>query len=76
VREFHQAGANAENAVYGNAGSGRICYATNTILTIIWIISIGIPSNMTEYKELSTDRIQVFIDLWSEVFTRLTGTFW
>ena len=28
---------------------------------------------MAEYNELSTGRIQVFIDLWSRVFTRLTG---
>ena len=40
VREFHQAGTNAENAVYGNTDAGRI---------------------------------QVFIDLWSRVFTGLTG---
>ena len=73
VREFHQAGTNVENADYGNVGSGRICYATKTILTTIWIIFIGIPSNMAEYNELSTGRIQVFIDLWSKVFIRLTG---
>ena len=73
VREFHQAGANAGNAVYGNADSGRICYATKMTLTIIWIIFIGIPSNMAEYNALSTGRIQVFIDLWSGVFIRLTG---
>jgi hypothetical protein len=73
VREFHQTETNAENAVYGNADSGRIGYATKAILTIIWIISIGIPSNMAEYNELSTGHIQVFIDLWSRVFTRLTG---
>jgi REP element-mobilizing transposase RayT len=47
----HQAGANAENEVYGSVGSGHICYATKTILTTIWIISIGIPSNMAEYNE-------------------------
>jgi len=68
----HQAGTYTENAIYDNAGSGRICYATKTILTSIRIISIGIPSNMAGYKELSTSRIQVFIDLWSGVFTRLT----
>ena len=28
---------------------------------------------MAEYNELSTGRIQVFIDLWSGVFTRLYG---
>jgi hypothetical protein len=28
---------------------------------------------MAEYNELSTGRIQVFIDLWRGVFTRLTG---
>ena len=28
---------------------------------------------MAEYNKLSTGRIQVFIDLWSRVFTRLTG---
>ena len=37
-------------------------------------ILIGIPSNMAEYNALSTGRIQVFIDLWSGVFTRLTGS--
>ncbi len=50
VREFHQAGTNAENAVYGNAGAGRICYATKTILISIWIIFIGIPSNTASTK--------------------------
>ena len=73
VREFHQAGTNAENAVYGNAGSGRICYAIKSILTTIWIISIGIPSNRAEHNKWSTDRIQIFIDLWSRVFTLLIG---
>ncbi len=28
---------------------------------------------MAEYNELSTGRIQVFIDLWSRVSIRLTG---
>jgi len=28
---------------------------------------------MAGYNGLSTGRIQVFIDLWSRVFTRLTG---
>jgi hypothetical protein len=55
------------------AGSMRICYATKAILTTTWIISIVIPSNMAEYNEWSTGRIRVFIDLWSRVFTRLTG---
>jgi hypothetical protein len=73
VREFHQAGTNVENAVYSNVGSGRICYAAKTILTTTWIIFIGIPSNMAEYNELSTGRIQVFIDLLGRVLTRLTG---
>jgi putative colanic acid biosysnthesis UDP-glucose lipid carrier transferase len=43
----------------------RICYATKAIITTIWIISIGIPSNRAEYNKWSTDRIQIFIDLWS-----------
>jgi hypothetical protein len=51
----------------------RICYATKAILTTIWIISIGIPSNRAEYNKWSTDRIQIFIDLWSRVFTLLIG---
>jgi hypothetical protein len=43
-------------------------YAAKTILTTLWIIFIGIPSNMADYNALSTGRIQVFIDLWSGVF--------
>jgi hypothetical protein len=33
----------------------------------------SISSNMAEYNKLLTGRIQVFIDLWSGVFIRLTG---
>ncbi len=69
----HLAGTNPENAVYGNAGSGRICDATKTNVTIIRIIFIGIPSNMAVYNEWLTGHNQVFTDLWSRVFTRLTG---
>jgi hypothetical protein len=65
AREFPQAGANAGNAAYGSAGSGRIGCVTKPILTTIWTTSIGILSSMAMYGKLPTGRIRVFIGLLS-----------
>jgi len=67
--KFHPAGT-TQRTVYGNAGSGRICYTTKTILTSIWIISIAIPSNMASTTSVDLTAFKFSSIVGAGVFIR------
>jgi len=52
-----------------NVGLGAFAMRPKTILTNHLDYIHWNPVKHGEYNELSTGRIQVFIDLWSRVFT-------